>query len=228
MKTVYTKTIVLLVLSIALQGCSLFGLHSVEQAQYEVLLQEDDYELRRYAPLAMAVTSAQADNFDEANSETFNRLFDYISGDNTRKEEISMTAPVLSAKSHADQGQDIAMTSPVFASTSPDPNGEWQLAFVLPAQYSAANAPAPTHPKVTIIDQSERLVAVVTFTGFWSQERFGEETANLKAWLSQQPYEVRGAFTFAGYDPPWTLPFLRRNEVLVEVENGAKTVRQGD
>lgn len=202
----------LLALGVLLQaGCSLFGVHNVEEAAYRVLDDQGDFQLRRYEPMVIAVTSVEAD-FDAAGSIAFRRLFDYISGANTTGSEIAMTTPVVT---RAEDGQQIAMTAPVVAEKT---GRAWSVWFVLPAEFTRATAPEPSDASVHIETVPERTVAVRTYSGSWNQSDYRAQLAQLRAWLQQNRLEAASDPRVARYDPPWTLPFLRRNEILIDVE----------
>lgn len=200
----------ILVLALILQGCSIFGIRSSEEAAYKIVLTDGPFEIRQYAKVMMVETSVTASSFEEATDVTFNRLFDYISGENIQNEDVSMTAPVFSSRS----GEKIEMTSPVLSSVSGSKESTWTLAFVLPDHYQKSNAPKPSDPNVVLVEQPEKRVAVVSFSGLWDQERFDQESKKLQSWIRENGYTSVGPDFFAGYDPPWTLPFLRRNEVM--------------
>ncbi len=208
---------IIVLASLLLQSCSLVGIRTTEEASYTVVLQDGPYEIRRYEPVMAVRTSVNADDFDDATDVTFNRLFDYITGANLKTQDIAMTAPVFSEKSDQTSGQNIAMTSPVLSQQN-DTTSMWTLTFVLPATFTADNAPIPSDDTVELIQLPEKQVASLTFTGLWSQEEFDVKGQMLNEWLTEKGYTSIGPSTFAGYDPPWTLPFLRRNEVLIDVE----------
>lgn len=179
-------------------GCSVFGEPTVETPAYETLASEGDIELRRYPALVMARAP-----MGEGSSTAFRTLFDYITGENDGGNEIAMTAPVL-------MGREIAMTAPVLM------DGE-SMAFIAPRRFSAEDMPRPTDPSVEIVETPERVFAAITFSGFLTDGSVDEEEEALRAWLEASRWRAVGPALRAGYNPPWTLPFLRRNEVLIPV-----------
>lgn len=193
-----------------LSACSVFGGSSVESPDHRVIASDGDFEIREYPPLTLAVTEARGD-WDEASDQAFRRLFDYISGSNRGGEKIDMTAPVLA---EAETGQEIAMTAPVL--TEPGADG-WRMAFVLPGRFTPDTAPEPVSDRVRIEAQPARRLGAVTFSGRLGAEAFARQRARLAEWLSARGAEPAGDWQLAGYDPPWTLPPFRRNEVLVEL-----------
>ena len=212
-------------LSLTSAGCSVFGGEAADEPKYRAIEEDGDIEIREYTGFAVAETTVMAP-FDEATGAGFRRLFGYISGGNRSKENIEMTAPVLTEP----KSEKIAMTAPVLAqprnemragsasSLTPEGNESWTIAFVLPEGLTAASAPAPTDPRVTLRDLPSRRVASIRFSG-----RFRNATAEMKRqlladWLSSRGLSHSGDWRVAGYNPPWTIPALRRNEVLVTLQ----------
>jgi len=194
-------------------GCSVFGGKAAPEPSYSVTVSEPPFEIRDYPPLTIALTRVEGRR-DDAVGIGFGRLFDYISGANAPAREIAMTAPVLTAP-EGEEGAEIAMTAPVLTEAGQD--GVWQVMFVLPEDMTEASAPRPTDPEVEIATIPARRVATVTFSGILDAEDIAENRTRLAEWLSGRPERVAGPWQAAGYNPPWTLPWLRRNEVLVPV-----------
>jgi SOUL heme-binding protein len=193
-----------------LTGCSLFGVQSVEEASYDVLKDNGHIQVRQYKPLVVAQTEVDA-NYDEASNKAFNRLFKYISGNNKTQQKISMSAPVVLES----QPQEIAMTAPVFQEKS---GKLWLMQFVLPSEYALVTAPTPDDPSITLKEIPRKKVAVLRYSGFLSEQSIAEKTKKLNVWLDAQGYKTMSPARSAGFDPPWTLPFLRRNEVHIDIE----------
>ena len=139
----------------------------------------------------------------------FMRLFRYISGANEGKREIAMTAPVLENP----VGTEIAMTAPVLRNNAlGEPAG---MAFILTAEFTAENAPIPTDPMVELGVIPSRRVAVLTFNGRADAEDFTANRKRLETWMAANGLTASGPAELAQYNPPWTVPVLRRNEVLI-------------
>lgn len=206
-----SKGLSLLGLTVLLGGCSLFGVHDVASAPYTVLERAEPFEIRQYPTLLVART-AMAGDADKGSGDSFRRLFNYISGANGGKKTIAMTAPVLQEKQ---EGEPIAMTAPVFMSRATQAR---TMAFVLPEGYTLANAPQPTNAAVELAEISAQKMATVTFSGFLSESNIRAQTQVLEQWLRDRRLKPTGDATAAGYDPPWTIPFWRRNEVLIPIE----------
>jgi DNA gyrase inhibitor GyrI len=203
-------------LAIFLQtGCSLFGIRSSEEAAYKLLQEQGQFQIRQYEPLVVATTQVDGD-IDEAGKQAFRRLFDYISGGNRSQQEIAMTTPVLASVNTTIKGEKIAMTAPV---TSEKQDRGWRFSFVLPAAFTLQNAPVPSDERVSLAQLSSRRVAVKQYPGSWSQAKFDDNAELLSQWLRQHQFQPSSPPRLARYDPPWTLPFLRRNEVLIDIES---------
>jgi hypothetical protein len=194
-------------------GCSVVGINSVEEANYDLLRAEGNFELRQYRPLVVAETTIEAE-FDEAGKIAFEKLFGYISGENTTSSKIAMTAPVLADQTRPDQGKKIAMTVPVLEERT---DQGWRYMFVLPANYTLGDAPTPLNQDVKLSTMPEKTVAVIRYSGTWDKKVIDSKKLQLNAWISANNLTPASKPRWAGYNPPWTLPFLRRNEVLIDV-----------
>ena len=183
-----------------------------EEPAYEVVKEFDAFELRQYAPYLVAEVEVEG-GFDDVGSEAFRILVDFINGENRPQSKIDMTAPVTQEPA----GEKIAMTAPVSQSPS-EAEGTYRIRFVMPASYTMETLPEPNDPRIEIREVPVRQVAARRYTGFWSERRFrAQETALLSA-LDAADYRPLGASIYARYNSPFALWFLRRNEVLVEVE----------
>ncbi|SFI43724.1 SOUL heme-binding protein [Pseudomonas guineae] len=180
---------------------------AVEEAEYSVVLKENSFEVRNYAPHVVAQTLVKGD-FDQAGSQAFSRLFDYISGNNTSSQKIAMTAPV------AQEGEKIDMTAPVGQQQM---NGNWAVSFMMPASFSLASLPEPKDPDVTLRQVPERQMAAVRYSGFWSESAYKRNKTELDTWINKNGFRIVGEHIWARYNPPFMPWFLRRNEVLVPI-----------
>ena len=179
----------------------------------------DDFELRRYPAHLLAEVTTDGP-FEDAGNRAFRYLFAYISGANQSRQKVAMTAPVV----QTDVGEKIAMTSPVVQERLDAPlSGEkFRVAFVLPEDLTADNAPQPTDPNVQLHTVPESLAGVLGFSGRWSQSRYDEHLERLRHALAAAGFTVVGSPRFARFDPPFKPWFLRRNEVLFDVEPSTK------
>ncbi len=206
------KALVIFMSTSFISACSVFGNSGVDIAPYKLLEQDGAIEIRHYERLVL-VTTDMTGGMDEGQNEAFQRLFKYISGENEPNREIAMTAPVI--MQNQDAGQNIAMTAPVFVGNE----GKNQtMSFVLPAQYNFETAPRPLNPLVHLKNITDYTVAAIRFSGFLNEKNIQNNRNLLKDWLEQSPYQETGPYQAAGYNPPWTIPFFRRNEVLIPVE----------
>jgi hypothetical protein len=185
---------------------------ATEEPKYDVILRQDAFELRRYAPTIVAEVTLAGER-DAALNQGFRLLAAYIFGGNAPKERIAMTAPVTQSPSGA--GETIAMTTPVSAQAVA---GEWRIRFTMPSQYALSTLPTPDDPQVKLREVPGRQFAVIRFSGFRTDGALQERTSELQAFIRSKGLVPIGEPTYAFYDPPWTLPFMRRNEVLWEVD----------
>lgn len=185
----------------------------VEQAPYRVIRTEGNIELREYAPVIVAETETTGPR-DEAIREGFKRIADYIFGNNLSKQKVAMTAPVLQQPS-----EKIAMTAPVLQ--QPDKKG-WRVQFVMPAHYTLDTLPTPQNPTVQLRAQKPRHYAAITFSGIADDDSLHQHSTALSEYLRAHQLKAEGSPVFAFYNPPWTLPFMRRNEVLIPIHPARK------
>jgi hypothetical protein len=183
---------------------------ATEEPSYSSILQKTPFEIREYPSLIAAEVTVPGERSD-AVSAGFRLLAGYIFGGNTRKQSIAMTAPVIQNES---PNEKIAMTAPVMQ--SPDPAG-WIIRFIMPASYTLETLPTPNDPKVRLVALPPKRLAVVRFSGLVDDNDVEQQTTLLRAFVAQQNLTAVGTPSLARYDPPWTLWFLRRNEIMLEV-----------
>ena len=166
------KYLMIFISALILQGCSLFGIRTVELLDYQILEQDDNFELRQY------------DDYWVARTE--------IDGG----EKLAMTGPVIQQK-----------------------KGErWVIEFVLPAKYNTGQPPEPLNTEVSIVKVSGYKAAALRYSGSLKEEKISTKIDKLLAAVESKGLQPVGEPFSAGYDPPWTLPFLKRNEVLIKIE----------
>jgi effector-binding domain-containing protein len=183
---------------------------ATEEPSFKSLLQEDAFEIREYPPLIAAEVIVTGDR-SESISAGFRLLAGYIFGGNTRKQSIDMTAPVIQSES---QNQKIAMTAPVIQHQ--DSEG-WVIRFIMPASYTLDTLPTPNDPKVKLVPIPSKRFAVVRFSGLVDDKDVEQQTALLRNFVERHKLTTVGSASLARYDPPWTLWFLRRNEIMLEL-----------
>lgn len=196
---------------------------AIEEPKHTLIEKSDNIELRAYEPKIIAeVTVSGA--MDEVGSKGFKLIADYIFGNNTtaagNNQEISMTAPVT-MKSTSEK---IAMTAPVTLKAqaqaesvigNTQDNSQWKIHFVMPSKYSLETLPTPNNSEVTLKEIPASNYAVIRFSGFTGEEKVAKKTAELTAWLKKKNITPTGTPELARYNPPWTLPFWRRNEIMI-------------
>lgn len=204
------KIFSLLILS---TGCSLFGIRTTEELSYKVIKHEGDKEIRLYDPYLVAKTVVQG-SYKEAQSQAFRILAGYIFGKNTKKQKMSMTSPVIYRQSRP--SEKISMTAPVIQSVSGEGH---EMAFKMPSKFSLKDLPQPDDSRISFEEIPSRFVATIRYSWLAGEKVNQEKAEELNQWLeTETDYEMVSIPKFAGYDPPWTLPFLRRNEVLIELK----------
>jgi hypothetical protein len=201
---------------------NLYQRSTTPEVPYTTVAHVGDAELRRYPATVLVETVAPSEN------EAFGRLFRYIAGSNSEDDEIPMTAPVEvtgrgrslppNTPVRVQSGREIPMTAPVEFESGTEEGV--RMAFYLPAGYDVKSTPRPTDEDVSLVAAPERTLAVLQFSGRPTDDRVASETDRLLTGLDAAAVAVAGEPFFLGYDAPWTLPFLRRNEVAVEVETG--------
>jgi len=187
---------------------------ATEEPKFSVLEKTPPFELRSYAPMILAEVQVEGD-LDEASSKGFRLIAAYIFGQNQVSEKIAMTAPVA-VEEQTPKNAKIAMTVPV----NIEPNaGQWTVSFVMPSEYTMESLPKPLNPKVQLRQIPAVKRAVISFSGFYSESKVAERTLELEEWMKSKNLQAVSAPKFARYNPPWTLPFMRRNEIMIDVRD---------
>ena len=186
--------------------------YAIEEPRFDTLLQQGPLEVRRYAPYVVAEVRVGGE-FEQAGNRAFRLLANYIFGGNQGQRQMAMTAPVIQAP----EPVKMAMTAPVTQSAT---DGGWRVQFVLPSNITPDNAPVPNNPQVTVREEPGRTVAVVRYSGMWTSGNYAEQVALLKSSAAQAGIALQGEPVLSRYNGPFTLPFLRRNEVWMDVAPG--------
>ena len=198
---------------------------ATEEPKFTAHLTEGAFELRQYAPFLIAETAVAGD-MDAASSQGFRAIADFIFGNNQSTQtggsaKIAMTAPVTQEP----QSEKIAMTAPVTmgaASNTADSNlagsNKWRIHFVMPSQYTLANIPQPKNADVKLREIPGKYFAVYNYTGFNTKSQVQAKTDELVAWVQEKKMKPLSSPQLSRYDPPWTLPMFRRNEIMIEIE----------
>jgi hypothetical protein len=211
------RTFWLLTTLLSQSGCSLFGIRSEETPQYQVLLKDANKEIRAYKPYVIAKTKMK-DASDESRSEAFRIIAGYIFGGNEATQSIAMTAPVSQRENERVEGQKIAMTAPVTQKLSASEQNV--MTFMMPSKFKLSDLPAPKDKRVEFEEVPAQTLGVIRYSGFDGEEKRQAKASELKDWLEKadSAYTINSAPIRAGYDPPWTLPFLRRIELMYELK----------
>jgi SOUL heme-binding protein len=171
---------------------------AIEEPAYQVLVSDAPFEHRRYSGFVVAETLLSGD-FDSASQTGFRRVAAYIFGDNTaeagKSRKISMTAPVT---------------------VSPAESG-WKLHFVMPSQEKLDTLPRPNNSQINLRKVNEHEVVAIRFSGWTTAASIRENTEKLQQWASARQLTLAGVPQVARYNDPFTLPWRRRNEILIEV-----------
>lgn len=204
---------------LSLTSCSLVGVN-VEEPKYQVLSKTEDIEIRQYDPMIIAQVQSSGERSEAANS-GFRILADFIFGHNQKAtaskevkaqkshEEIPMTAPVMQQES-----EEIPMTAPVMQQKQ---DQAWVIHFVMPQHYTLDTLPKPNDQRVKIIPKPTQKYIVIRFSGFSSLGNLAEHEAKLRNHILKEKIQIKSKPIYAFYNPPWTLPFLRRNEIMFKL-----------
>ena len=185
---------------------------AIEEPSYTVIDQEPPFEIRQYEPMMIAEVMVEGSR-DEASNKGFRLIADFIFGNNEasnkESQKIAMTAPVTI------EPQKIAMTVPVTIDQASDKG--WRVQFVMPKQYTMDTLPKPKNPLVNIKELPGKRYAVIKFSGLNNPEKIENNTKLLRDWVDVKHLQGLGQPQLARYNPPWTLPPWRRNEILIEI-----------
>ena len=186
--------------------------NAIEEPAYEVIRSINDVEVRQYAPYVVAEVRIDADA-DEAGNLAFPILAGYIFGKNKGETKFDMTAPVTQVAAP----QRLEMTAPVTQTAVPGAAGNYLIQFVLPKGVTLASAPEPIDPRVKVREVPASRVAVIRYSGFWSEANYAEHLDRLRSVLKAAGVNTIGEPVFSRYNPPFMPWFLRRNEIWLTV-----------
>ena len=198
-------------MNLILSACSIVGVRALEEPAYQTQMQEGSFEIREYSSYLVAEVFMEEENFDEASGDGFRMLADYIFGNN-----LSRSASVQMAGKAEAASENIAMTAPVQMDQGKKSN-QWRMAFSLPSKWNLETAPVPNDQRVNLREISPERMVVLQFSGRMATQDLEEKEQELRQWAMKQGITVVGSVRTARYDPPWTLPFLRKNEVQLKV-----------
>jgi hypothetical protein len=179
-----------------------------EQSKYEVVSVKNDIEVRDYAPMIVAEVETAGER-EEAITKGFSILADYIFGNNRSRSKVAMTTPVTQQPS-----QKIAMTAPVTQKTV---DGRWQVRFMMPPSYDLASLPQPNNSIIQIKKVAAKRFVVIRFSGIASENVLREKLKKLEDHIREEKIATMSDPTYAFFNPPWTLPPMRRTEIMIEI-----------
>ena len=185
-----------LTLSLLLVGCSIgIGMGKFESPDYEVKSSFEKIEIREYSHMVIAEVTVEGDR-KQSVGDGFRLLADYIFGNNIGNEKIAMTAPVKQQQSF---------------------ENNWQISFVMPSAYSMSKLPKPQNNSVKIKEVPARKCVSIQFSGGRNDKNLDKNLKKLMNYIKENKIQVVGSPVYAFYNPPWTPPFMRRNEIMFEV-----------
>ena len=180
----------------------------VEQPEYKVTTSKGAIEVRSYGPMIAAEAEVVGER-EAAIKEGFRLIAAYIFGANKPNAKIEMTAPVLQQRE-----QKIAMTAPV---TQQGDGGKWKVRFIMPQDWTMETLPAPNDTRVRLVQVAAKRMVAIRFTWRATDSLIAAKTAELRRYVRDENLSTLGEPLFAFYNPPWTLPFFRRNEIMLEL-----------
>ena len=204
--TMITSLIALILIAGVLAGPVM---SNVEKPDYKVIQSEQNIEIRKYEPMIIAEVEVDGKR-EDAIGDGFRLLADYIFGNNTVQQVISMTAPVQQK-----ENQKIAMTAPVQQQSM---GKSWRMSFVMPSKYKLDSLPVPNNNRVRLKEILTKKFVVIEFSGTNSNENVTKHENQLMNYIEANQINIIGSPKYAFYNAPWTLPFLRRNEVMIEIK----------
>ena len=201
---------ILLTVVVLAFGAAMIGpiMSNVEVPAYKILKKEQNIEIRQYPPLIIAEVKTAGSRQDSIGN-GFRILADFIFGNNEGEKQLSMNGPITQQ-----EGIKIAMTAPVQQEQT---DTEWAISFIMPSKFSIDTIPNPINDRIKIIQIPSKRYAVITFSGRSTEANLTKHTNELEIYMNGSSYSKVGNAKYAFYNPPWTLPFLRRNEVQFEI-----------
>ncbi len=185
---------------------------ATDEPEFRLILKEDKFEIREYAPKIIAQIEIFGD-FDDASSRGFKVLADYIFGNNTSNDgnsRIEMTAPVEIEPI----SQKIDMTKPVLTEGN---DNNWIVSFIMPNEFTLETLPKPNNKNIRIFSLPKEKYAVIVFSGLIRESSYQEKEKLLNKFIEEKKLKTLGEIKIARYNPPWTLPFFRRNELMIKI-----------
>ena len=201
----------MLVTHILENAVNAFGIRTGESPKYEVILRDGELEIRRYQAFLRANTFAPGD-FAASTEAALKRLNSFISGHNSGN--VRLYPPDSLAQANL-RGEAIAMTTPVLQAPA---GGGWTMAFIMPRKYTFSTAPKPLDANIELEQVPPQTMAILRYSGHVDEDRIQRKFRELRGWVQSIGWRAISEPLAAQYDPPFTISFLKRNEVLVRAE----------
>jgi hypothetical protein len=199
----------MLVTNILEGAINAFGIRTGETPKYEIVVEDGELEIRRYSAFLVAKYFV-AGSYPECTELAFQRLADFINGNNVDRSKLDPQEAQARGG-----GEHMPMTTPILQWQAA---GGWTMAFVLPRKYTFSTSPRPTDEGVELQQMPSQTMAVLRYTGGVDEERILRRFRELQGWVQSIGWRSISEPVAAQYDPPFTIPFLKRNEVLVRAE----------
>ena len=191
------STLILFIITLTTTGFAM----AYEEPKYKIIKTYQEFEIRKYDDrLAVEIEYSNEDS-------GFRYLFKYIAGANTNSDKIKMTVPVT-------QSVKIDMTTPVTQSVK---NGKMLMQFFLPSKFTLENAPQPTDKRVSLVVIKGGYYAVIKYSGRLTNQNYQKHYKKLENYLNNNEIDFTKPGIRATYNGPFTLPFLRRNEIMMKI-----------
>jgi len=198
-----------LLVSLLLSGCSILGQRYGEEALYATLFKDGNYEIRLYEPLIIAQVAAEG-GYLRATRSGYQRLTDYVSGNNLTQQSVDVNPPQLVSRTKPKT----ELTMPYYEEYL---DGVWLTSVALPERYTPAILPKPVDESITFKALPRMRVAVITFSGYRSERLITNKANQLLQWMNQEKLTSASPARSAIFDPPLTIPGLRRHEIHISI-----------
>ncbi len=212
MKFLILSCIILFCLIISYIGFYYFSMRDIKTPSYKVVKTVGSIQVRQYSQLLLAEVNITGDR-DQAINDGFRLLAKFIFGDNINNSKINMTSPVMQYSTK------IAMTAPVMQQAQAD--NTWKIQFIMPSEYTFLTLPKPKNTNIKIFQQPVQQFIVIQFSGIITEASLQKHLEQLKKYIIENNINAIGPEIYAFYNPPWTLPFLRRNEIMFAIGNAS-------
>ena len=191
----------------------------VERPKYSVLDKKSGYEIREYEPYIVAKTELSG-SFSRSLNRGFGIIANYIFGNNVRARS-TVTQEASSTDGLEIRSEKIPMTAPVLSEKGRDREmqDKYAISFVMPSKYTMTTLPVPRDSRVELLPIKRHVVAAVKFSGYSTERRVLRISQQLRENLARDKIKARSGYKVAQYDPPFAFPLMRRNEVLIDLED---------